>query len=406
MNRLEELKTKYGVVETVEKKNTTNSAFDVTRTHKEDLMRLSKAPEAKQEESISDIYQGMAEIQIELAELAEEYGKLAVTFNNVVGKDSLYTLWDAVRLKTYEILNLKDSEKKLKLEAISRKGDGIERLAGKLAEVVEDAYQRAVEGREKGKAILVEVIDHRKNLEKKIIENLRGSFYSGADKEEADKEVKKLESELSDIDKTLEAYEKDAQDAKTAGDLTKVNQLTDEMSQVLDIKQGVMDGKLSADGVVSEIRRTILDQAEGLQSAKGALVAERVNYQAVNSLIDSMDELVIKYNHAKQDMIPVFIQQAKIAGLGMEAKDVKETLLKVANVSNKLMEANARLVTRIAAETYELLKTPIYDREKALVVEENIRGYRAELDRLKMEWAANQQTLIEKIEQPHYEQPQ
>jgi hypothetical protein len=174
------------------------------------------------------------------------------------------------------------------------------------------------------------------------------------------------------------------------------------MSEVLDMKYGVLDGKLAADGVVSEIRRKILDSSEGVQSAKGATAASRVNYHAINALIDAYNELEIKYRHALSDMVPVFKIQAGIAVSGKQALEMKEALLRSAAISNRLMNFNSKLVTHLATEVFELTKTPLYDPVKARAVEDRISSYMTQLNQAKIEWAENQQRISEIPNAPHY----
>ncbi len=154
--------------------------------------------------------------------------------------------------------------------------------------------------------------------------------------------------------------------------------------------------------MVSNIRREILDSAEGVQSSKGAAAASKANYVAINALIDSMSELEIKYKHAMEDMVPVFKIQGKIASASIAASDIKNTLIEVAAKSQQLMEANANLTMHLAAEVFDLLKTPIYDIDKAEAVTQQVQGFMKDLNNQKMEWAENQQRLSAIPEQPHY----
>ncbi|MEK6845458.1 MAG: hypothetical protein AABY26_01760, partial [Nanoarchaeota archaeon] len=75
------------------------------------------------------------------------------------------------------------------------------------------------------------------------------------------------------------------------------------------------------------------------------------------------------------------------------------------DISQKLMEANVELVQHLATETFELLKTSLYDPEKANIVEVRLKDYMTNLNRMKVEWAENQQRVIEPAQQPHYAVP-
>jgi len=190
---------------------------------------------------------------------------------------------------------------------------------------------------------------------------------------------------------------------RASGNIQEVVRLTDEMSQVLDMKHQILDGQLSAERLTSEIRRQILDSSEAVQSSKGAIAASKVNYRAINALVDSLSELEIKYRHAKEDMVPVFKIQGKIAAGGLAALEMRDTLLKVSAISERLMEANARMVMHLAAESFELLQTPLYDPVKAQATEERLRLYMTDLNQKKMEWADNMQQLgTSPTATPHY----
>jgi len=406
-SRLEALAQKYHITPGAPTQ-TTYKAFDSGATYatdKERLQRISQAPKSGKL-TTGDIHAEMAGIQMELAELAEEYGKLNVEFSTLLGKDKVYSVKDLARIVYNSVVRDQKAVREVKLDAVKRKGDAIELLVNKMAEVLGDQYQKAVKGKARAESMQVENIGHMKTLDRRLIESLRSGYGSGADRAAADLEVVKLERELSDIESVLLGYENDVRAAQAEGNIEKVSKITGEMSQVLDIKHQVLDGRLAAEGVVSEIRRSILDSAEGVQSAKGAIAASKVNYQAINALIDSYSELEIKYRHAQADMIPVFQIQAQVASGGLQALELRDTLVKVANASQKLMEANARMVTHLAAETFELLQTPLYDPARAQKVEEDLRAFMADLNAKKMEWAEMQTTVQTMPTSAHYAKPQ
>lgn len=408
-SRLEQLSAKYGVQSASNPRAEAHQTFDLDSAYRTDraaLGRISRGPKVKDGTATGEIHAEMAAIQLDLADLAETYGKLNVKFKTLMGSGKLYTAGEAVSIAFNSLLQRRQRVREVKMEAAKRKGDGIEYLIDRMGEVLQDQYQKAVQGKANAQGLQRENLAHMKNLDRRLIQNLREGVVKTSDHISAGLEVRKLENELSEIDQMLAMYEKDVQDAQTKGDLPQVSKITDEMSQVLEIKHGVLDGRLAAEGVVSEIRRQVLNAAEGVQSAKGAIAASKVNYQAINALIDAMNELEIKYRHAQSDMIPVFHVQGKIASLGTGALDMKDTLLRVADISQRLMETNAKLVTHLAAETFELLRTPLYDPERAGALEQQIRTYMTQLNDMKMEWAKAQQRVTEQPESPHYARPQ
>ncbi len=368
------------------------------------LERLSQEPKLKDPTTTGELHAELAELHLDLANLADKYGKLNVKLKDVIGKESIYSLGEVIALAFHKlpVIGSKNRRKEIMIQAARRRGDLIERLVEAMSEVLNEQYQRAIEGKTRSKEMQIENVAHMKTLDKKLIDSLKGGYSGGADLTTAQQEIKKLEKELDDIDAVLGEYEKDVQTAKAAGDIDKVNELTYEMGEVLDIKHGVLDGKLAADGIVSEIRRKMLDSAEATQSAKGATAASKVNYQAINALTDAMNELEIKYHHALEDMIPVFKIQGKIAAVGQSALDLHNTLREVSAISGRLMDTNAKLVMHLAAETFELLKTPLYDVEKAKQIEGKIKDYMTKLNENKRAWAENQQRLTEVSTTPHY----
>lgn len=407
-NRLEVLTKKYGVQREPEARQAAHEAFDASSRYDEAkavLRRVSSAPRVGEATETGNLHAEMAAIQLDLAALAESYGKLNVEFSTVLGKDRLYTAGDVFGIAFNSVLGRKQKVREIRLEAARRKGNSIEYLIERMGEVLGEQYQRAVQGKERAKQWQVENIGSMKRLDRKIIESLRKGFSTTADYSAAEIELARLEAEVKDIDGVLESYEKDLQGARAQGNADLASKLADEMSQVLEIKHGVLEGRYAAEGVVSEVRRNMLDKAEAVQSAKGALGASKVNYQAINALIDAMTDLEIKYRHAQEDMIPVFTMQGRIAALGTEALKIYRTLIEMAGISQRLMDTNAKLVTHLAAETFNLLQTPIYDPAKAREVEGRIRGTMDQLNKLKVEWATYQQTVRDAATTPHYAKP-
>jgi hypothetical protein len=399
---LESLLRKYGGREAV------HATFDrlssVAGT--ESKSRISSAPKIAIEPlSTGDVSAQVAAIELDLAALAEEYGQLNVNFSNIVSHKGIkLNANDLAKIALYYVTGRTESRRKVKIEAARRNGNAIEILTDKMGNVLNTQHQKGIEGRDYAKAVQIENITHMKKLDRSLIDRLRRGYVSGADLSQAQEEVKKIEKELSDIDEILTNYENDVQKAKATGDLATVTKLTDEMGQVLDIKEGVRDGALAAGGVVSDIRRKMLESAEGVQSAKGAYAASKVNDVAINLWIDAMTELEFKYRHALEDMIPVFKIQGKIAAGGKAALEMKQALVRTAEISNRLMHINSSLVQKLTSEVFELVKTPLYDAAKAKELEVRLKGYMDQLNANKKEWAETQQRVSEIPTAPHYAQ--
>ncbi|MEK6845997.1 MAG: hypothetical protein AABY26_04510, partial [Nanoarchaeota archaeon] len=325
-SRLEGLMQKYAS-HTATPREQAHRTFDRTTSVQAERTRVSQEPKSEVSTRTGEIHRSMGEIQMSLTELAETYGKLNVDLKNTLGKNAIYGVGDAIGVGWYKVTGRKDKARKIKLDAIGKRGDVIEMLVNKMAEVLGDQYQKAVDGKAQAEALQVENVAHMKNLDSKLISSLKGGTSTGADYAVAEREVAKLETELKEIDGMLAEYERDIRAARTTHDLDKITALSNEMMQVMDIKHGVLDGRLAADGMVSNIRRELLDSAEGVQSAKGAMAASQVNYHAINALTDAMSELEIKYRHAKEDMIRVFKIQGKISAGGAKALELRDTLI-------------------------------------------------------------------------------
>ncbi len=382
--RLEKLAKKYGYGEEMHRESV-HRDFERTAATRQDVSRISTSNFS--ETGKEDLHKELAAIQLELIDLADEYEKLNVDFQNIAGSDRIYSLPEAVAISFFGMLGYKQKVRDVKLGAFDRKGRTIEILVNKMAEMLQDQYQAAVKGKHNAEGMQLENISHMKYLDRELIDSLRQGYNTGSDMAAAEGELSKLEQELLEIQEVLLGYETDVRSAKSQGDLEAVARLTDEMSKVLDIKHGVLDGKLAAEGIVSDIRRDMLRYAEGVQSAKGAAAASKVNYLAISQLIDSMSELEIKYDFAIRHMMPVFQMQAKITTAGHGALEMRSALEKVASVSNKLLEHNSRLVTILGRETFDMLRTNVYDPEKLASLEEEVRAYQTELSALKKEWA-------------------
>src|SRR3989344_4958060 len=241
-----------------------------------------------------------------------------------------------------------------------------------------------------------------RRLDQKLIQQLRSGTYSGTDMAVVEAEVSRLERDLNDVQEMLIAYEGQVQAAKAGRNLDEVKRLSGEMSQLLDVKYSILEGKLTAEGTVSEVRRTILDSAEGVQSAKGAIAASWMNYRAASALKDAMGELEIKYRHAREDFMPVFRMQGELAAVGKQALDIRDTLIRVAAISERLMSANANLVTHLAVTSFELLQAPMYDPVKARQMEAELSATVQQLNAQKLEWAQAATTLAQPPQTPGY----
>jgi len=170
-----------------------NQAFDSASTYDTDrdrLRRISQGPRSGTETtSTGTIHSEMAGIQLELAELAEQYGKLNVRFGTLVGKDKIYTIKDALRIGYNKVVRDRKTVLQIKKNAAGRKGDTIEKIVNMMAEVLEEQHQKAIDGKARAETIQVENVAHMKYLDRKLIDSLKNGHYRTADQAEAELEV-------------------------------------------------------------------------------------------------------------------------------------------------------------------------------------------------------------------------
>src|SRR3989338_6768174 len=105
-------------------------AFDYNATYAKDKARLQRISQGTQtstagKPTTGDIHQEMAGIQMDLAELAEQYGKLNVDFSSLVGAKKIFDLGETVRIGYNNIIGDKQQARQIKLNAIKRRGDAI-----------------------------------------------------------------------------------------------------------------------------------------------------------------------------------------------------------------------------------------------------------------------------------------
>lgn len=402
---LESLRSRYGysAPATSQKQPTFDQATLAQDSFAASRKRMSSGPQVGGAKiNTGDLYKEVTGIQLDLAELSEQFGKLNINFSTLFGSKKLYTMTDAAKIGWYNATLRAQKARQIKIEAAGRKGNTLETLVNQMGEIVTEQKEKAIKGEEYARTVLTECVEHMIYLDKALIQRLRDGAYGHADYEKAQKEISKLEVELQDFDKAFSKYDAKLGEAKISRDIDLYLKITDEVSQLLDMKQQVLHGKLAADQTASEIRRKMLEASEGVQSAKVNAESSKLNYQAISLWIDSMGELVTKYKHMESDMIPVFKIQSKIAVGTIEALQMKEVLVRIASASQRLMDANAKLVTALSKETWDLIQNPLYDVEKAQQMTETLKQHHEELNQQKLDWINVQSQLSTLKTNPHY----
>lgn len=356
--------------------------------------RLSQAPRLSTDGGIAAYYAEMAEIKKALIQYADEHGKLSTRFSQVLSDDNL-TIGEKIRIILYNTLGRSASAKQIQVGAWERKGEIFETLVDKIAEVMSEEHQASVRGIAKVRDLQARNISHMKYLEDEVVKELSAGYTGSEVYSEQQREVDRLKLQLDEVQTTLEMYEPELKAAQAKGDTTASAQVLQKMARLLEIKRDLRDGKYLAEGAVQETWRKILDQSEGVQSARGALAASEVNYVAINGLIDAYTKLEIKYRRAMQHMMPVFRIQARIAGAGQDVEQLVKSLKDAAVLTVRLMEANERAVVALTTEVQDLLQTPIYDTNQARAIEARLQGHLDQIKQMDEQWTQLQQTVSE-----------
>jgi len=370
----------------------------------ETLERISQQPTFIDEKALGEIYQEWNEIQDMLIDLNEQEGQVKTDLNSVMGKDKYFTVSEFLRYQLNSAIGRKRKAKAIKRSALRRKGDTIEFLTNLWAEVIDKQYETAERGLELVSGYQEENIGLLKQFDVELVKALKEAVVAGKDRAIVEHERDKLVAELNELDEALGEKEKEMFDAKAKGDLEAVANISAEMTELLDYKHQVLDGRVAADEEVSDVRREILQSAETIQAAKGAVAAAKMHYTAINGLIDSYHELVVKYTNAKEFFIPNFRMASKIAQAGHDALRLRKTLIDSAIVYEKMMNTNRKIVSTLGELTFKLLKTPLIDVEKTNEINEKLGEFYKELQREKDEWTDLQQRMNEAATKVDYTQ--
>jgi hypothetical protein len=394
---IERLKREYGAsTPAADSRTSAQRAFSIEDTvadsKTQEKSRVSSGPKIQNSET-SALYANHARIQLSLGELAERYGKLDVRFKDVVGKDKWLTFGDMAKIVGYNMMLRSGKATEVKVQASARKGETIDMLTKRIAEVIGEQHQNAVKGIELARGTRNAVTTQTKVTYQNLVSRLKSGYSKTVDVVEGEKEVIALENELKDYEAIIAEYEPKIIAAQEAKDLEGIKKLTDELSEIIGDQAGVIDKKQDADSIVSEIKRKVLDYSEGVQSARNAIEALKVSELQANSLVDSWNKLEIKYRHAKEDMVPIYIIQGQIAAYGMRGLEMNELLQSTAAAYRELLLHNEKLVTTLAEETFRLIELDLYDPKQAAEIKERLGQRLREQSELEMKFAENKRLM-------------
>ncbi|MBI5066198.1 hypothetical protein HZA97_08235 [Candidatus Woesearchaeota archaeon] len=134
-------------------------------------------------------------------------------------------------------------------------------------------------------------------------------------------------------------------------------------------------------------------QANNPKSTKKAINTLRLNDRTIDLLIETYEELEIKYKTVLEFMFPALLIQGKIAIFHAEATQLKEDLIKMTETSQELIKANTDLTKSLAQQNKYLSRKQIPDinEEKA---EELLSEVREELKTQKSKWKGGVQKSL------------
>lgn len=365
--------------------------------------RLSRAPTLNNRDEYAEIFREQVGIDLMFADIAEEHGKLNLSFWETLKKNRIFTLGDWTSYKFNSMLgkvvpSRKEVARNIKQEALVRKESNLHGILNRVEAVANDIYQNRIKAEDLARQTQARNVVHIKKLYRDLVSHMSDAYSQTSDHAGAEEEVKKFERELNEIDKVLVNYEDDLRGAKAAGDLTKVDQLTKEMLQVVDMRDEVLNGQLAAEGANLEIRRQILDATEGIKVAKEAILASQANYENINSLIDSAAKQKIMYKHFLDKMVEVMQISGVVSVQGRESLKAKDALVNMYSAMAAQLDANARMCMKLSADTSNFLYADKIDREALKQVRANVRGFMQEQYKQDMQWAQQNQTLRDLVE--------
>ncbi len=392
-NTLDELKRKYKATtkkrEAQEYEESTEKRYRAEQT----VERISKAP-SESKISKENLDTEIARIQIQLTRMAKNYGTLFNGFDDLLKGEGVMGRWDTIKYQIYEKIGMEKKADQLLTKNVIKQKESLNTLTEKIAEAINESHQKAEKGKGLAQTLLeTELIPHMKYLNRDLVEELRTGITTDEDYEVAMNEVEKLDKELAEIDNVLAKYEKKVFAAKRKKDFENIRKFTNEMDQVLNIKEQILDGKLGAEGVVSEIRREILESSEAVQSAKGAIAMSWVNYRAFTAIVDSFSEMEFKYRHLRDHMVPVFKQQSQAAVMGNQILEMGKQIEEISSAYNALGEYVVNLTNHMLDQTFEIVKKPIFEVSKANDLFTTIDQIYAAKNKEKLAWADLQQRL-------------
>ncbi len=368
MSKIQELKQKFGGATAVEEK-APEKAFEkseLTEKQKQEVVRLSKTPEAYGgAKSVGDVWGEVTSIELATARLLKEEGMLMGDFRSFVSRNSPYTAKQKIHLAylwtTAVTKSRKASLEDKQIEYSCKEGDNLAMLVDKVGELYEKNMAEAEKALNIGYDLKQRNLDHRKYLEQEVIRCLQEGTVGVSDQTGAELEVKKWASQIAEIDATMAALEGELKAARDSGNMDEVKRLTGDLTEALDFKYQVLEGKAGAESEVLKIRRDIMDRTKGVEVARSAIIGSEANYEAINAFIDAYTDLMIVYEHQKDKLLPLFKDTAATVALGKGADKLKRVLQTTADLAERLIVVQCEAAAQVAEEAFAVLSSDTFD---------------------------------------------
>ncbi len=137
------------------------------------------------------------------------------------------------------------------------------------------------------------------------------------------------------------------------------------------------------------------EESKARKYTKNAMNALRLNDRTIDLLIETYEELEIKYKTVLEFLFPVLLIQGKAIILNQEAVQLKEELINIVETSQELIKANTDLTITLSQQNKYLSRKQIPDLNEAKKAEELLNEVREELKAQKSKWNGGVQKSLE-----------
>ncbi|HLP79598.1 MAG TPA: hypothetical protein VK158_03115 [Acidobacteriota bacterium] len=357
--------------------------------------RVSASPKQDtQKDEAAQIREEMAQITLSLSKLGRQYGVHNAEFADLLSKNGSFKLHERFRLGWYtHVWKNQDKADEIEVNAYTRNAESLDTIAQKMDEVVTTAYQRAEEGLAKVLETRTRAINNKRFLERSLIDKLQEGYVSDDEMAEATAEVTKYMTELSFFDETLTMLHAEIEKAKNANDVGAVKALAQKAQETLDKKYDLVDGKVGADGKVSDLRRRVLSVAHSVDTIKGSIVASDVSMAQAEQYVTQFNKLKDMYMDMKTYVMENFKISARLASQGQLADRLADGLITLGSSARAMLDINQRLLEHVEQKIRTIYETPVYSVEDGRQIRSRLLEFESEVLEKDMQYAEAQKSI-------------